>query len=535
MSRIQRFFAPFLLISLTLLLAAGAAGCSAPAAAAQGLVQVSLNADGKQQDYQVPAGTSVQSVLDQAGVKLGALDRVNPAAYSVLTKTGSIQVVRVREEFEVKENVIPFEGLTVKNEALPEGQTRRIQPGENGLQQITTRRVYEDGKQVSEGVFKIVTVKEARPEIVMVGVQTPFSSIPIHGKLVYLTAGNAWLMEETTGKRRPVATSGDLDGRVFSLSPDGSWLLYTRKAADENKDRINSLWAVSVETETPQPVNLKVDNVIHYAEWVPGAISTITYSTVEPRAAAPGWQANNDLHRLSFTASGAILRNEQLVEANSGGIYGWWGTTYRWSPDGTKLAYARPDGVGLVNTEDGSYIPLMEMTPLQTRSDWAWVPGLSWSADNLLIYTVSHAVQAGMNAPEESPLFEVTAIPVRGGPLVAMVEKSGMFAYPVPSPLQDGGRFEVAYLQATVPEKSETSNYRLVLMDRDGSNREVVFPSEGLAGMEPQTVVWSPPGMVEQETWLGVIYQGNLWLLDPKTKQAQQVTGDGSITRMDWK
>jgi hypothetical protein len=32
-----------------------------------------------------------------------------------------------------------------------------------------------------------------------------------------------------------------------------------------------------------------------------------------------------------------------------------------------------------------------------------------------------------------------------------------------------------------------------------------------------------------------VIYQGNLWLVDSGDGQAYQVTGDGLVTRIDWK
>jgi hypothetical protein len=31
------------------------------------------------------------------------------------------------------------------------------------------------------------------------------------------------------------------------------------------------------------------------------------------------------------------------------------------------------------------------------------------------------------------------------------------------------------------------------------------------------------------------VYQGNLWLVDSGNNQAYQVTGDGLVTRIDWK
>lgn len=512
------------------------AACGTVAPAATNQLRVIVETDGKQQVIEVEAGTSVQAALDSSNIVVNALDRIDPPGFTILTQPTLIRVIRVREEFRVEEKSIAFAHQTVRNESLPEGQTLLIQSGMNGLQRITYRQVFDDGQEVSNGIFKIDIITEARPEIVMVGVQAPFLSTPISGRLAYLTAGNAWVMEKTTGKRRPVVTTGDLDGRVFRLAPDGNWLLYTRKSDGVDPSVINTLWAVSLTAQEPRPINLKVNNTIHYADWVPGTQLTVAYSTVEARSAAPGWQANNDLQMISFTASGAILRSEMLLEANSGGIYGWWGTTFAWSPDGSRLAYARPDSVGIVDLQTQTFNPLLEILPLQTRADWAWVPGLDWSPDGSTLYSVNHAIMAGMNTPEESPLFDLTAIPLQIGAPVPLVGMSGMFAYPTTSPSRLDSGFQVAYLQAIFPEQSETSNYRVMIMDRDGSNHITVFPAEGSPGVSPQQVVWSPPdGEESNETWLGIVYQGNLWFVQTETGASRQISGDGSISRIDWK
>jgi len=77
---------------------------------------------------------------------------------------------------------------------------------------------------------------------------------------------------------------------------------------------------------------------------------------------------------------------------------------------------------------------------------------------------------------------------VQGGSRITLVPQSGMFAYPVPSPIQlypsGENSYQVAYLQAMFPDQSETSPYRLVVMDRDGSNPKVVFPPEGEPGLD---------------------------------------------------
>ena len=128
-------------------------------------------------------------------------------------------------------------------------------------------------------------------------------------------------------------------------------------------------------------------------------------STVEKRDVAPGWQANNNLIRLTLGADGKVLKREEIIESNSGGIYGWWGTDFSFSPDGSYLAYSRPDSIGLVDLEAKTFNSFKKIIPYQTRSEWAWIPPISWSPDNNFLYWVDHQVDPSYSNPETSPFF----------------------------------------------------------------------------------------------------------------------------------
>lgn len=494
-------------------------------------ITIRLTADGATQTLTLPAGSTVSQALQAAGIALGSLDKAEPPLYTVLKNGDSITITRVEEKFETEEQVIPFERQIVRNETLPEGETRLVQEGVNGLQEVTYRAVLENSEEISRSIVKIVTLKESVPEIVMVGAQASFAPLPIPGKIAYLAGGNAWLIDTVTSNRTPIVTSGDLDGRIFFLSPNGNYLVFTRKSTKPAEEEINTLWAVR--TNGGKPFNTGILNVVHYAQWIPGT-NSIAYSTVEPRSAAPGWQANNDLQRYSIT-TGA---HAKILDASSGGVYGWWGSVYSFSPDG-RLAYARPDGIGLVDI-DGKYIkPLLDITPYNTRSDWAWLPSLAWGADGSTLFYTYHAPPPSLINEEDSPFFGISALSFANNAGVEIVQNTGMFAYPVASRLQTGGgekRYQIAYLQAIFPEQSETSRYRLVVMDRDGSNRRTLFPANDAPGFQPQIPVWAPAPIEGQSgDFIAVIYQGNLWLVDSGSGQAYQVTGDGLVTRIDWK
>lgn len=519
-------------ILLVLLLAVSTlTACRSPQVTGEDIT-IRITADGQTRDVALPAGSTVSQAFQTAGITIGNLDKSEPPLYTVLNTGDSVTLIRVVEKFETEEQIVPFERQVVRNESLPNGETRLVQAGVNGLRELTYRIVLEDDEEISRSIVKSVTLQEGAPEIVMVGAQSSFAPLPIPGKIAYLAGGNAWLIDTSTANRTPIVTTGDLDGRIFFLSPNGNYLVFTRKSTKPADKEINTIWAVR--TNGGKPFSTGIANVVHYAEWIPGT-NSIAYSTVEPRSAAPGWQANNDLHRYSIT-TGARAK---VLDASSGGVYGWWGMVYSFSPDG-RLAYARPDGIGLVDI-DGKYIkpPFIDIVPFNTHSDWAWLPSLTWGADGKTLFYTSHAPPPSLVNDEDSPFFDLSAVSFSNDANVEIVKQTGMFAYPSSSYLQPSSmerQYQVAYLQAIFPEQSETSRYRVVVMDRDGSNRRTIFPANDAPGLQPQIPVWAP-GQLEGQIgdFIAVVYQGDLWLVDSGNGQAYQVTGDGLVTRIDWK
>jgi hypothetical protein len=498
------------------------------------IVEGVIVVDGEEKAYQVPKGTSVAELLSSAGITLSNGDRVVPDDSAIITESNTtVKVVRVTETFEVEELIIPYNQQTIRNETMTEGESRLVQAGENGLEEITYRYLYEDGVEVSKTIFKRVLIAEPVPEITMIGVKSPLLSLSLSEPLVYLTAGNAWMMKENTENRIPLVTTGDLDGRVFEISPDQQWLLYSR-AETRDTNTINSLWVVSLEAEESEPIALPAQNVIHFADWHPIEPATIFYSTVEPRETPPGWQANNDLIKLTIDFENETSAEEILIDVNAGGIYGWWGTDFSWSQEG-KLAFARPDTIGYIDLSDNTYQTLVTLNPYNTREDWAWTPGISWDSQGMILFTVTHPSENEIENPEDSRRFNLSAILTTHEYLVDIVINSGMFAYPAAAPadVPDALHGKIIFLQAIFPEESEDSRYQIILMDTDGSNQSLIFPDQGSPGLSPQQVKWNG-SITPARAEIGFIYQGNLWIYDLIQKSAHQITGDGLTTHLDW-
>jgi hypothetical protein len=521
--------------TLTTLLFLLLTACVGPKATA-GTIQVSIAVDGDRLEVNLPAGSTVQAAVEHAGIQMGELDRVEPAVYAVLTEGAQIELWRRTERFEVESQVLPFARQTVRNEGLPEGETRLLQAGSNGLEEITYRVLEEEGDLISRQVFLRKVSQEPMPEIIMVGAQAAHSPLSLEGTLAYLSGGNAWLIEGNSANRRPVVVSGDLDGQVFSLSPDGRWLAFTRGEV-ENETDFNSLWVIDLKDPAAAAIDTSARNVVHFADWSPDpAGSVLAYSTVEPRPSPPGWQANNDLVLLTLSPAGRIVGRESLLPTNPGGLYGWWGTSFAWAPDGVHLAYARPDEVGLIDSREPGFVPLIPLTPYLTGSDWAWVPGVAWGSNSRTLYLVDHGSPLGFEEPGSSPIFDLIAVNWPGGAEISLVERAGMFSYPSASPAQilDSGEIsgQVAFLQALTPLKSELSAYRLMVMDRDGSNLRAIFPPEGDPGIgqaELAPAAWSPSG-----ARLALAYRGDLWVVDVADGSGQPLTGDGLTIAFDW-
>jgi Tol biopolymer transport system component len=446
-----------------------------------------------------------------------------------------VRVIRVDVRTETEQREIPFEREVGRDASIPAGETRLLQAGVTGLEEVTYRIIIEDDVEVDRQILRRVTLREPRNEIVLLGAQAELKPVPITGTVVFIADRNAWVMQTTSPNQRRLTHIGDLDGHVLALSPDGSHLLFTRVATETGESApINTLWMIETAAVDAEAVQLEAGGVL-WAGWAPDCRGTptgvgcrIAYSTGARAEGDPGWRAENDLWVAWPRASdGRLFNRRRVVEPSAGGTYGWWGTTYAWSPGGQNLAYARADEVGVINVYSGRQTPLFRFSPYRTYASWAWIPTVSWSPEGRFIVTTLHGPSPTGEAPEDSPVFDVWALEATGAISAELSSEAGMWAAPAHAP--DGDH--VAFFRSRNPYTSKTSGYDLHLMDRDGSSQRRLFPPEGEIGLEyhPQMMTWGPGG-----SQLIVVYHGNLYMIDVTTGEVQQLTSGGNATAVLW-
>jgi len=512
--------------------------------------RVRVIVDGKELVFSAPSQMTVAQFLQQTNVQLNPLDRLDPSEFTQITDNMVITIVRVREDQLCNDEVVPYQTRYINNPDLDPGTTKVAQAGANGTQRICYDVIYKDGVESSRTPGNPTIITQPTDEIIARGVdKKSIEPLAISGTIVYISGGEARAISDNTQNDRPLPTGGNLDGYVFAISADGGQLLYSLKPdnATPSPDTFNQLWVLlNTSDSQARPVRLTALDNILTASWQPGEPYTFSYSTLQPREQIPGYQALNDLNIARLDSrTGKLLKATPVVKSRPTGVYGLWGTQFEWSPDGKNLAWAQADGVGVVDFKAGAFKKLFDFRVYSTTlsRNWVWTPSLAWSPFSDLLAATVHGKPLGTETEETSPVFDVAVVQAdsktQGQYQVKLAPQAGMWASPEYSPLFDtvSGNKQgyVGYLKARDPIDSVSSEYDLVIADRDGSNTRVVFPGSDKPGIKPietlfgSDIAWSPDG--EQ---VALIYQGDVWIVDIQTGHANQVTIVGNAHHPRW-
>ncbi|PJF44264.1 MAG: hypothetical protein CUN55_04855 [Phototrophicales bacterium] len=507
-------------------------------------VRLEVVVDGTRKTYTYDRIASVGQLLAAYEIEVSPLDKVNPPQFTQISDGMVITIVRVTEEEKCTDSTLAYEVKRFNTTNLEPGVVEVAEPGKNGIERICYRVVYEDGVEVSSTIRERIILEPAIDRIEYVGVEDNVDPVPIIGTLSYIASGQAYIMQTSSSSRRPLTTEGGLDGRVFDLSSDGRQLLFTRQTSDANDEPFaNELWVIlDTRSNPPTPIQTELRDVLT-AAWRPGVPYTFAYSSATPANIFSGWSAYNDLHIIRLDGqTGNIINVDTIIESNLTGLFAAWGTRFAWAPDGQKMAYAKADGIGLVDFAAGVLLPPTISFPhfeSSIASNWVWQPTISWSQDSEWIVTTVHGPPYAEESPTNSIIFDLAVWRVSDNFIIdRLLPEVGIWANPIYSPIAVDPEFgfkdfQIAYLQARDPYNSVSTEYDLVVADRDGSNPRIVFPGTSLRGIRPidgeGEFVWSPDG--EQ---IAIVYQNDLWLLNVRSGIAQRVTNEGPVRAPRW-
>lgn len=131
-------------------------------------VNVEVEVDGKKLAVH-SAENDVGTMLPAEGIKINEYDKVSPSRDESLKDGLTVAVTRVETKIIKESKPIDYATVTKKDNDLEEGRNKVIQEGKPGEKVITTRVVYENGKEVSKKVISEVVTKKPVEKLVAMG------------------------------------------------------------------------------------------------------------------------------------------------------------------------------------------------------------------------------------------------------------------------------------------------------------------------------------------------------------------------------
>ena len=113
--------------------------------------------------------TTVADFLEQQGITLNELDRVEPALDTTILPNGVVNVVRVEKVTDVVEEPVSFAVVSKKDNTLQQGKEKVITEGKEGLVSNEFEVTKENGVEVGRTLVSKTVVREKQDKVVAVG------------------------------------------------------------------------------------------------------------------------------------------------------------------------------------------------------------------------------------------------------------------------------------------------------------------------------------------------------------------------------
>jgi len=156
--------------------------------------------NGKQEEEVWSTSTTVADFLEQQGITLGELDRVEPELDKKVEPNSKIKIVRVEKVTDVVEEPIDYAIITKKDSTLAAGTEKVVQQGKEGMLKKEYEVTKENGKEVNRELISETKVKDSVNKVVAVGTKVVVAQVsrgktvsansdaPSGGKEMYVSA-----------------------------------------------------------------------------------------------------------------------------------------------------------------------------------------------------------------------------------------------------------------------------------------------------------------------------------------------------------
>lgn len=309
-------------------------------------------------------------------------------------------------------------------------------------------------------------------------------------RIVYLDAGNVWLIEEGGA---PVQLTAGGGARSLRISGDGQRVAYLWSSTPDSHPELRAvnadgsgattvLSAAALDALYPLPPYVIGWQLWHF-DFIPGTHTVVFTTTGIPEVI--GLHRSDDL--LAVDADSGALTT--LLPPGSGG-------TFAIAPDGSRIAVASPTAIGLVDADGSNHSPnLITFPAIITYSEFQFSPPMVWAPDSSAV---------GVVVPSEDPLAPAPGgaawrIPAAGGPAVMTATLSGQLYFPQ---MSGGSLLSPDLGRVAILRDTATPNIRqLVLANADGSG-ETIYVTDDVqwAGWAPDSThfvfgLGSPTGL----------------------------------------
>ncbi|MDP4089999.1 MAG: ubiquitin-like domain-containing protein [Bacillota bacterium] len=131
-------------------------------------VNVGVEVDGKTLQI-ASAASTIGDMFDAEGITVSDYDKVSPLKTQSITDGMLITITRVSSEIVREVQPIDYPTEIRKDNELASNVTKVVQEGQPGEREITTRVVYEDGKEVSREVVNNSVTKQPMQKVLLQG------------------------------------------------------------------------------------------------------------------------------------------------------------------------------------------------------------------------------------------------------------------------------------------------------------------------------------------------------------------------------